>query len=832
MSGLRHTHSVNSFLVGLAVAAVVVATATGAYAQSTVTHGSGFSWAVASSMWGAGAKSGGSTETELVDFEDGTMSGWSYPPDTIWPVGGLTERDAFAVVSPGLRGSAYRLQGTDAAVSPNVFLDAGVVEFYTQLDSAHSRLMIALAVLDKRNWVLVNLGCVGDSTETDSIQLVVDDRRVYHFQTPSRMNPRSTHHVQIIREPGLVDLYIDGSRVLALESDRIPDGPLPFFFVAQGKASLDSARVPVRLPTLLVTPASRAVESFESTVNFVISNSRDGEFNWSAEVTEGEDWLTLLSAASGVNTGVLEALCVENTSDSARTGSITVTAPEAVNSPVVVTITQSTSRVPALTVLPASAALPSGSGAVTFSVQNSGVGSMAWTASVVGTVGWMRLVSGAAGTNDGAISLEYDANPSEFERTAILRVTAPNADGSPRDIHITQLGSASAQPVLSVSPATQTVSAESGAALFTIENLGQGEMDWSAEIVVGESWLGIAAVETGANPGFLELAYDENPSTGSRTATVTIAATGAANSPTSITVVQQGRSGGTGGDGGTCALTVQRLDTKVAERALPLSVDAAADGAVAPHLPLAIRLTADAPIDPATVWATLETPDGLAEGGKWRPSTEGDDRDGWVVFSPREMLPADTVVALTVGALTVDGEAVGPVTEQFRSSAAKSLSAIECTLYIRQESEIAPLSSLLAAAASPVWRVGPPAVFDEPVPVLIPVPKGVDPDDLDIFYYSEDAQHAGWYRGENVAGWLVPGTRRIVKEDGRVFIEIDVNHGGVVQLGRSVKVSLGGAGVVDVGATGSPLRWAALLAAVSALAFLLVRSARREAADE
>ena len=78
-------------------------------------------------------------------------------------------------------------------------------------------------------------------------------------------------------------------------------------------------------------------------------------------------------------------------------------------------------------------------------------------------------------------------------------------------------------------------------------------------------------------------------------------------------------------------------------------------------------------------------------------------------------------------------------------------------------------------------------VYDEPVAIQIPVPDGSRAGDLVIYYYSESSAHSGWYPADAVDGWMVSGSRRTVRDDGETFIEIQVNHGGIVALGRAAQ---------------------------------------------
>ena len=242
-----------------------------------------------------------------------------------------------------------------------------------------------------------------------------------------------------------------------------------------------------------------------------------------------------------------------------------------------------------------------------------------------------------------------------------------------------------------------------------------------------------------------------------------------------------GESGFSASDTGyrKCCGKALDADGSIYEKALPVA-DAESQAE------LAVRVISDEPVQPDSVWALLEGDGWVEEGGVWRATVAGDDRDGWVVFTPSEALAAGETVTLTAGGVTVSGVEIEPVTAVFEvaSGVDKTRGSSPLPFIAAEESDaVAPLAE---AAGGSVYRIGPAGVFDAPAPVWIPVPQGADTDALEVCYFSEAEEHRGWYRAENVIGWMVPGSRRTVVEDGQTYIEIEVNHSGVVQLARPV----------------------------------------------
>ncbi len=91
-----------------------------------------------------------------------------------------------------------------------------------------------------------------------------------------------------------------------------------------------------------------------------------------------------------------------------------------------------------ISVSPASRSVAKDTGTTTFSVSNTGVGTMPWTAAVTSGDSWLWIPPGTSGTDAGTINCSFTANTSTSSRTGTIRVTAPGATGSPKDVTVTQ----------------------------------------------------------------------------------------------------------------------------------------------------------------------------------------------------------------------------------------------------------------------------------------------------------------------------------------------------------------------------------------------------------
>jgi len=377
--------------------------------------------------------------------------------------------------------------------------------------------------------------------------------------------------------------------------------------------------------------------------------------------------------------------------------------------------------------------------------------------------------------------------------------------------------------VLSVSRTGIYPDESGGTYSFDIQNTGSGTMSWT--VSESCSWVSLSPT-SGTNDGTVYVTVSSyGVVDGYRTCTITITAPGAQGSPKTLTVGQYGPfpppwQGGV------------YLKNSLKEEVLPARACGEERLAirVSPFSELALRLTADETIDPDSVWATVQAEGWYVEEAVWRPTDPNDGSDGWVVFSPVESMPTHSVVTMSAGALTVDGEIVGPVSAEFSVGVQKQGSFADHTPSVEVEANIDPLAELLAAPASEAYRIGPVGVFMEPVTVQIPVPRGSNVEELDIYYFSESPEHEGWYLGENVIGWMVPESRVTVEEDGQTYIQIEVNHSGVLQLGRAIKVELGSVATLDVGVSGSRDQWLSVVGTLVLLSVVFAALRKRHTA--
>ena len=93
-------------------------------------------------------------------------------------------------------------------------------------------------------------------------------------------------------------------------------------------------------PVLSVTPSFQNVTEDAGSVTFSVANESLGSMSWTAERNPSDTWLTITSGSSGTDDGTITVYYDTNYGD-ARTGTITITADSADNSPQIVELRQS-----------------------------------------------------------------------------------------------------------------------------------------------------------------------------------------------------------------------------------------------------------------------------------------------------------------------------------------------------------------------------------------------------------------------------------------------------------------------------------------------------------
>jgi hypothetical protein len=191
-------------------------------------------------------------------------------------------------------------------------------------------------------------------------------------------------------------------------------------------------------PRLLVSQTTVDVPATSGLFTVDVANAGNGSMPWTAQVVSGFEWLAIASGESGADAGAITLSHLPNTTSSARIGTLQVTAPDALDSPAIVTVTQVTSSGPLLVVTPPERTVTASAGTASFNVRNAGGGAMAWTAAVAEGSGWLTIESGTAGMQDGTIEVAFARNTMLESRVGTIHVEAESADESPVDVTVVQ----------------------------------------------------------------------------------------------------------------------------------------------------------------------------------------------------------------------------------------------------------------------------------------------------------------------------------------------------------------------------------------------------------
>lgn len=273
------------------------------------------------------------------------------------------------------------------------------------------------------------------------------------------------------------------------------------------------------------------------------------------------------------------------------------------------------------------------------------------------------------------------------------------------------------------------------------------------------------------------------------------------------------------------------IDSTLTENVFPIPSIKGEATPVTSQKSLYVRVTGNSAIQPSAIYANAETSRGAWPiDAAWVAIPDSQGADGWVVVTPLEPFSIGDVVTLMVDARTVDDQEIETIVEQFVIGQDKDVDYERLEPAVIEDEEFERLPDILAASASPVYRIVPEGPYSEPLQVLIPLPSDESLKDLQVYYFSESVRHAGWYLGENVAGWIVPGSQNVVMIDGEVYIQIFVNHSGVFQLGKVFPVEFGGIGAIDISTDGTREDWLVVIGLLALIFLGIFRLKRRSSA--
>lgn len=283
---------------------------------------------------------------------------------------------------------------------------------------------------------------------------------------------------------------------------------------------------------LTVSPAVQNVDAGGGGTDFNVQNAGSGTLNWSATVIAGSSWATITSGASGTNTGTIHVSFQPNNTPSQRTAKVRVTAPGTFGSPADVTLVQAAG--PDLGITPLTRNVAYTAGTTSFSIANTGAGTLNWNAQIVSGNDWLGIASGLNGTNSGVINVSFAKNAGA-QRVGTIRVTSNGVQTPQLDVTIVQ----AAAPDLVVAPIQRSLASGAGQTTFAVSVNGGTGIRWSAKVASGD-WLSITSETEGTDAGQIEVSYGSNSAMSPRSATILFSSNDTKNSPVEVSLVQAG----------------------------------------------------------------------------------------------------------------------------------------------------------------------------------------------------------------------------------------------------------------------------------------------------
>lgn len=290
--------------------------------------------------------------------------------------------------------------------------------------------------------------------------------------------------------------------------------------IAQEFEDLDNLLTVVEAPGTLTIQSQPDQLSVSGTTLNVGSETGQATFtvnsntNWTATKTVPWFWL---SPESSSGNGTVQVNYQENTSTSNRSATITVDAGGGLTR--TVTITQSGAIPPPfITVEPTNLNFDSNRDSHTITVSSN----ITWIAS--DDAAWISI-SPASGTNNGSITITAQNNNLTSNRTA--RITLRGNDVPEVIININQSGSIPS-PFMTVNPTNLNFEAAGGNEAVNISS----NVSWSA--IDDASWL-LFSPASGSDNGSLNITCEQNNSTSSRSASITISGGGVSSKVINIT---------------------------------------------------------------------------------------------------------------------------------------------------------------------------------------------------------------------------------------------------------------------------------------------------------
>jgi hypothetical protein len=181
---------------------------------------------------------------------------------------------------------------------------------------------------------------------------------------------------------------------------------------------------------LEVVPQSQSIGSAGGSVSFLVRNGGEDELVWSVSITDGVEFMTLNTANTGVNEGLITVQVAAYAGTLDRSGRLLVTAHDSSETPqqIELLISQS-SRQPELLLMPREQRIGAGGGTAYIALENAGGSTMSWTAYLGEGASLGTIAAPSSGIGNATIAVTVDPNDRQEERVLIVHVET-SGDGA------------------------------------------------------------------------------------------------------------------------------------------------------------------------------------------------------------------------------------------------------------------------------------------------------------------------------------------------------------------------------------------------------------------
>ena len=282
--------------------------------------------------------------------------------------------------------------------------------------------------------------------------------------------------------------------------------------------------------------------------SFTLSNTGSGTLTWS--VRTNASWIASISPLNGTNTGTvtigvnLSGLAAGTYNTTLYVGGTGLTVKLLPVSLTVNAASASTAATPVIGLSASSLTFGGAAGganpaAQSFTISNTGSGTLTWTAS--DNAAWLTL-SPATGTNTGTVTATVNlAGLTAGTYSGTITAAATGATSRTIPVSLTVNPATTATPIIGLSLASLTYAGTAGgtnpaAQSFTVSNTGAGTLTWTAGD--SASWLTLTPA-TGTNTGTVSASVNlTGLAAGTYSGTITVSAAGATSKtlPVSLTV--------------------------------------------------------------------------------------------------------------------------------------------------------------------------------------------------------------------------------------------------------------------------------------------------------